>query len=98
MDTKQFSEEVKRPFYETYQAAVQETGYTFMLGRGKSAPDKGSSLEVYVQAMHGSVHPIAPETLAGIQELVGHGKSFNNFYVNVRYITSAFALVDEKDF
>lgn len=98
MDTKQFTEEVKGPFYDTYQAAVQKKGYTFGLERGRSAPNNGLSLEVYIKAMPGSLHPIVPETLTAIKELVGDGKTFKNFYVNVRYIESAFAFVDEKDF
>ncbi len=61
MNTKQFTEEVKGPFYDTYQAAVQEKGYTFGLGLGKNAPNHGASLEVYVQAMPGSTDPITPK-------------------------------------
>ncbi len=98
MDIKKFTEEVKLPFYETYKTSVEEKGYSFGLGRGRNAPDQGSSLEVYVQLIPGGVEYITPQTLAEIQELVGHGKIFNDFYVNVRFIASAFALVDEKDF
>ena len=91
MDTKQFTEEVKKPFRETYQAAVRERGYGLNLGLGKNAPDHGFSLEVYVQAMPGSPDPITPQTLEEIKELVGHGQTFKDFYVNVRYTAPAFA-------
>lgn len=91
MDTKQFTEEVKGPFYNMYRAGVEEKGYTFALGRGRNAPDKGFSLEVYVQTMPGSPDPITPKTLDEIKELVGHGQTFKDFYVNVRYIAPAYA-------